>query len=212
MVSTLNMTQLDTPALSHRFMATFFVKRVPLAQSADMRFQRISGLGRELSVKSFREGGDNVGTHHLVEGVTHGNVVLERGVLPVTALSLLFNSAMGDFEFPRISQALGRAAPWAIKGVSLDSALDVAILLLRAVQTGSVPSQVSVPQMPVPVDFTSAPLALYNGALMPVCGWFLNDVLPVKWQTGELNANSNTVLVNTLELAYRKMTWLGAYA
>ncbi len=152
------MSKFFEPSLSHRFLATFFIRRIP--SPIDLRFQRISGLGRELSVHSFHEGGENVGSLHLPERITHGNLVLERGVMPITPLSLLFNKVLGSFESDYV---------------------DVVVLLL-------------------------------NGQSIPICSWIITDALPVKWQAGELDAQGNAVLINTLELAYNEIRWIGVYA
>lgn len=139
-------------------MASFFIRRIP--SPVDLRFQKISGLGRTLKVNDFYEGGDNVGSLYLPERVEHENLVLERGVMPVTPLTLAFNHVLGDFKSVQ---------------------MDVVILLL-------------------------------NSKSLPVCSWTITDALPVKWQTGELDASGNAVLINTLELAYHDIRWLGAVA
>ncbi|MFP3507270.1 phage tail protein [Burkholderia sp. SIMBA_062] len=147
--------QLNTPSLSHRFMATFFVKRVP--SPVDMRFQRISGLSREMTIASHREGGDNLGSIHFPERVSHGNLMLERGVVPLTPVTALFNHALGEFS---------------------SVYMDVVVMLM-------------------------------NARNLPVCSWIVTNALPVKWQTSDLDATGNAVLIDTLELAYHEMRWLG---
>jgi len=87
---------LTVPVLSHRFLATFFIKGVP--SPLDMRFSQISGLGRELQLTSLREGGDNLGAINLAERVTHGNLVLERGAMVATPLTAVFEMALGHFK------------------------------------------------------------------------------------------------------------------
>lgn len=143
------------PALSHRFLAKFFIKGIP--SPMDARFARVSGLGRELQTMQLREGGDNLGAVNLAERVTHGTLVLERGLAMMTPLSVLFELALGQFAC---------------------TYLNVVILLL---------------------DSQSRPL----------CSWTLTDALPVKWNTGDLDASGNSVLIETLELAYHEMHWMG---
>lgn len=89
-------TVLSPPALSHRFLVTFFIKGVP--SPLDMRFSQVSGLGREMQITSLREGGDNLGTINLAERVTHGTLVLERGVMTATPLTAMFELALGQFK------------------------------------------------------------------------------------------------------------------
>ncbi len=146
---------LSEPSLSHRFIATFFIKRIP--SPVDFRFQRISGLTRELSTTPLREGGDNLGSFHLPNQVTHGTLTLERGVMPLTPVTAIFNQALGEFS--------------AIY-------MDVVVLLLSARR-------------------------------LPVCSWTMTNAMPVKWQTGDLDATGNAVLIDTLELAYHEMRWMG---
>ncbi len=146
---------LSPPALSHRFQATFFVKGKP--SSLDLRFARISGLGRELQVTTLQEGGDNLGNVYLPERVQHGSLVLERGVMPVTPVTTLFDQVLGQFQ---------------------STYLNVVILLL-------------------------------DGRGQPMCGWTLTNALPVKWQTGPLDASGSAVLIDTLELAYHQLHWSG---
>lgn len=151
----MNTQLLTMPGLSHRFLATFFIKGVP--SPLDMRFSRVSGLGREMQVATLREGGDNLGGVNLPERVSHGNLVLERGVMTVTPLTLMFEQVLGQFK---------------------STYLNVVILLL-------------------------------DSQGRPSCGWTLTDALPVRWQTGDLDASGNSVLIDTLELAYHEMHWAG---
>ncbi len=41
--------------------------------------------------------------------------------------------------------------------------------------------------------------------LLPVTVWTISNALPVSWRMGDLDAASNTVLINTLELRYQDM-------
>src|SRR6266702_5000769 len=136
------------PSVSHRFLVTFFLNRVP--SPMDMRFQRVSGLGRECHVSDNQQGGSNLQSLYLPERVSHGTLTLERGVMDVSRLSLAVHDVLGEFKFRY---------------------MDVVIILL---------------------DYLS----------IPVCSWTVNDAMPVRWQTGDLDANSNSVLINTIELAY----------
>lgn len=52
-------------------------------------------------------------------------------------------------------------------------------------------------------------VSLLNHKKLPICNWIISDALPVSWQVGELDANSNNILINRLELAYGDMEWLG---
>lgn len=51
---------------------------------------------------------------------------------------------------------------------------------------------------------------LLNDMLIPVANWGISNALPVRWQTGDFDARSSKVLINTIELRYQEMFWLGA--
>ncbi|OWO84295.1 phage tail protein [Photorhabdus luminescens] len=149
------MNNLYTPAVSHRFIASFLFNNIP--SPLDIAFQRISGLSRELQITQHSQGGENARNTWLAEKIQHGSLVLERGVMTVTPLTLVFDRVLR-----------GEKAVYA----------DVVIMLL-------------------------------NEHSLPVASWTLSNALPVRWSTGDFDANSNTVLVNSLELRYQDMRWLG---
>lgn len=148
----------DVLAVDHRFAAVILVKNVP--SPLDIRFQRISGLGRELQTTVQTEGGDNTSTYHLPERVSQGRLVLERGVTLVSPLTAAFINAMTT------------AQP----------------------------------------DYLTIVVMLMNHLNVPVCSWTCLDALPVNIRWGELDATSNMVLLNTLELECRSLLWMGAMA
>ncbi|MGV7961691.1 phage tail protein [Photorhabdus tasmaniensis] len=149
------MNNLYTPAVSHRFIASFLFNNIP--SPLDIAFQRISGLSRELQTSQHSQGGENARNTWLAEKIQHGSLMLERGVMTVTPLTLMFDRVLR-----------GEKAVYA----------DVVIMLL-------------------------------NENSLPVASWTLSNALPVRWSTGDFDANSNTVLVNSLELRYQDMRWLG---
>ncbi|MCC8458558.1 phage tail protein [Photorhabdus luminescens] len=149
------MNNLYTPAVSHRFIASFLFNNIP--SPLDIAFQRISGLSRELQTTQHSQGGENARNTWLAEKIQHGSLMLERGVMTVTPLTLVFDRVLR-----------GEKAVYA----------DVVIMLL-------------------------------NENSLPVASWTLSNALPVRWSTGDFDANSNTVLVNSLELRYQDMRWLG---
>ncbi|MBS9426693.1 phage tail protein [Photorhabdus akhurstii] len=149
------MNNLYTPAVSHRFIASFLFNNIP--SPLDIAFQRISGLSRELQTTQHSQGGENARNTWLAEKIQHGSLMLERGVMTVTPLTRVFDRVLR-----------GEKAVYA----------DVVIMLL-------------------------------NENSLPVASWTLSNALPVRWSTGDFDANSNTVLVNSLELRYQDMRWLG---
>ncbi|MGV3344494.1 phage tail protein [Enterobacteriaceae bacterium LUAb1] len=146
----------NMPVVSHRFIVNFLFNYIP--SPLDMAFQRVSGLSRELEVSLHREGGENARNLWLAEKVSHGSLILERGVMNASVLTL---------QFDRILRR--ESTQWA----------NVVIMLL-------------------------------NDMALPVTTWTLSHALPVRWQTGDLDATGNNVLINTLELRYQDMRILGS--
>ncbi|OWO84280.1 phage tail protein [Photorhabdus luminescens] len=150
------MNNLYIPSVSHRFIASFLFNNIP--SPLDIAFQRISGLSRELQTTQHSQGGENARNIWLAEKIQHGSLLLERGVMIVTPLTLVFDRVLR-----------GEKAIYA----------DVVIMLL-------------------------------NENSLPVASWTLSNALPVRWTTSDFDANSNAILVNSLELRYQNMHWLGA--
>ncbi len=59
-------------------------------------------------------------------------------------------------------------------------------------------------------EFTFTPttvvVTLLNEKHEPLTGWHFSNVYPVKWTIGNLNAMDNSIVVETLELAYQSQT------
>jgi phage tail-like protein len=82
-----------------RFLVTFFAGGV-LPNPLDIRFKRVSGLRATIRTKSIMEGGQNLYSQKLPEGVEYENLVLERGMIVGTSpLNLEFSAAMSLFKF-----------------------------------------------------------------------------------------------------------------
>ena len=84
------------PELNHRFQAFFMLGYLPDVIST--RFERISGLTRKIDVQSFREGGNNIGSRYLPQGVSFGNLTFERGVMTISPLTVAFDYIMSGFK------------------------------------------------------------------------------------------------------------------
>jgi len=87
----------DLP-LSFRFGVFFFVGGL-IPNPIDIRFQRVSGLGATVSLKTHSEGGQNLYTHRFREAVGYQNLVLERSAALISPLDIEFNIAMSLFKF-----------------------------------------------------------------------------------------------------------------
>jgi phage tail-like protein len=138
--------------LSFRFGVFFFAGGV-IPNPLDIRFQKVSGLSAEVNLESHPEGGQNLYTHRLPNRISYGNLVLERGMVVGSPLSIEFNAALSLFEF--------------------------------------VPSNVIV--------------TLFSETSTPLAAWLFIRAYPVKWSTSDLDAGSESVVIDTMELAYARM-------
>lgn len=151
------------PSLANRFRVTFWIKSKlgyvtsPLSFVLDAAFQRISGLSRTLGVETQSEGGENARNNYLATKISHGSLVLERGVMAVTPLATQFEHMM----------------------------------------RGGTPV------------YCNVFIHLLNDAQVPVANWGISNALPVSWKTGDFDAGSSQVLINSIELRYQEMFWLG---
>lgn len=84
--------------LGFRFSVLFLVGGA-VPNPLDIRFQKVSGLGGEITTLPLAEGGQNLYTHRLPERVSYANLVLERGMVVGSPLHLEFNAVMSLFKF-----------------------------------------------------------------------------------------------------------------
>jgi phage tail-like protein len=87
----------DLP-LSFRFGVFFFVGGL-IPNPIDIRFQRVSGLGATVALKTHQEGGQNLYTHRFPESIGYQNLVLERSAALISPLDIEFNIALSLFKF-----------------------------------------------------------------------------------------------------------------
>ncbi len=86
------------PVAGFRFGVFFFVGGV-IPNPLDIRFKDVSGLNATVNVVQHREGGQQLYTHRLPDGITYENLVLTRGVIVGSPLTIEFNLAMSAFKF-----------------------------------------------------------------------------------------------------------------
>ncbi len=135
------------PVAELRFRLQLTTPRGPIG-----RFQEVTGLGAELEVKEYPEGGMNDFVHKLPTRVKWPNIVLKRGVTHEKEL-------LQWFWDTRVS---GLAAN--VLGVTL---------------------------------------SLQGPGSQSVRTWALQGAFPVKWTGPALNAGSNAVATEQLEIAHR---------
>jgi phage tail-like protein len=87
----------DLP-LSFRFGVFFFVGGL-VPNPIDIRFQKVSGLGATVSLKTHSEGGQNLYTHRFPETIGYQNLVLERSAPLISPLDIEFNISLSLFKF-----------------------------------------------------------------------------------------------------------------
>lgn len=101
MSDTLRAVMDPDPALSHRFLVTFFHAGF-FPNPIDFRFQRVSGIGASMDLQTFDSGGQNLHRHQLPKKTSYKNLVLERGystsAIP-SPVTLLFEDAFNSFSF-----------------------------------------------------------------------------------------------------------------
>lgn len=86
------------PIIGLRFAVLFMVGGL-VPNPLDLRFRRVSGLSVTVDTQAQPEGGQNLYTQQLPRGVSHGNLVLERGMVVGSPLNLEFNATMSSFKF-----------------------------------------------------------------------------------------------------------------
>ena len=86
------------PPLGFRFGVLFLVGGVA-PNPLDTMFQKVSGIGSTVDTVAIEEGGQNLYTQKVPNKIQYDNLVLERGVVVGSPLSMEFNEAMSLFKF-----------------------------------------------------------------------------------------------------------------
>ncbi|MEZ4453508.1 MAG: phage tail protein [Nannocystaceae bacterium] len=83
-------------ALGFRFGVYFFAGGL-FPNRVDIRFKRVSGLGATVHTVDHREGGQNMFTRRIPDGISHDNIVFERGMVVDSLLNLEFQLALSFY-------------------------------------------------------------------------------------------------------------------
>lgn len=86
------------PPLGFRFGVLFFAGGV-VPNPLDTLFQKVSGLGHTVDTYPVAEGGQNLYSQQLPKKIQHDNLVLERGLVVGSPLTIEFDAAMSLFKF-----------------------------------------------------------------------------------------------------------------
>lgn len=89
---------MTTPIIGMRFAVLFMTGGV-VPNPLDLRFWKVSGLSMAVETESLAEGGQNLYTQQLPRSVSHGNLVLERGMVVGSPLNIEFNASLSTFKF-----------------------------------------------------------------------------------------------------------------
>lgn len=91
---------LTTPLPGFHFAVSF---DLPNVTQAEVGFREVSGLTRELAVETVAEGGQNGFAHKLPGRASYPNLVLKRGMLPLSPLRDWCAAAIEELEIEPVS-------------------------------------------------------------------------------------------------------------
>jgi phage tail-like protein len=160
-------------------------------QAALGGFSECTGLNTEMETETYQEGGNNVNPHKFFKWAKHPNLVLKRGVTFNTDLADWYDSVVnhkgpppGPLGIP-LGSLLGGGTPKKI--VKKDGL----IILFDRNGLGGVGA--SVPAI--------------GGLLrLPVAAWKFQGALPERLQGPNLNAKSNEIAIESLELSHEGLS------
>jgi len=143
----------------------------------EIAFREVSGLTTEMELETIQEGGVNEYEHRLPKQIKHGNLVLKRALMPIT------NNAVVEW----ISKILNNGSFFDVTGRELP--------LTRTIQI----SLLSVEREEIKQD---GKVIERKDNAIPIYKWECANAYPVKWEVETLDAEKNTVLIESLEFAY----------
>lgn len=89
-----------TPELLLRFrFGVFFFTSGAEPNRIDIRFQKVSGLAGSVKLTPLAEGGQNLYTQQLPNGIEYGRLILERGMVVDSPLNMEFDDALSLYKF-----------------------------------------------------------------------------------------------------------------
>lgn len=89
---------LHHPPAGFYFAVTFFHGGLIL-NPLDIRFRKVSGLNATIETQEIKEGGENQFSYRLPTRIRYENLILERGLVTGSFLTLEFNRTMSFFQF-----------------------------------------------------------------------------------------------------------------
>ena len=85
--------------LGFRFGVYFFTPANKKGESLDIRFQKVSGLSASIKTRPQPEGGQNLYTQQLPDGIEYGRLVLERGMMKESTLRKTLDQSLRQYRF-----------------------------------------------------------------------------------------------------------------
>jgi len=204
----------DEYYISSNYLVCFLVAGIfPNVFPWDMSFRSVSGITEEIETREIRAGGENEQTFRVPDQVTHANLVLKRGIVPLfwrSPLDMEFGMAMSLFKFFPSNVLIvlhpykNTGSGWVKGGIDYSTDNPDAEL-----------SQASDPGTTITPNYTwqytkknpekTATYGEVGGA------WLFRNAYPVKWNVNDFGAAwneytgetyTNRRVVETLELAY----------
>jgi len=143
----------------------------------EIAFKEVSGLSAEIELETVQEDGVNEFEHRLPKQVKHGNLTLKRALMPIT------NNNVVEW----ISEILEKGSFFNIEGRTLPLTKTIQITLLYV----------------EPVDIKeSGKVVRTESRKSPIYKWECVNAFPVKWEVDTLDAEKNSVLIESIEFAY----------
>ncbi len=153
-------------------------------------FSEASGMNTEMEVETYQEGGRNASPHKFFKYAKHPNLVFKRGVT--------FNTDLADWYDSVVNH---KGPPPGPLGIPLGSIL------------GGTPKRI-VKKDGIVILFdrnglggVGAAVPAIGGLLrLPVAAWKFQGALPERLQGPNLNAKSNEIAIETLELSHEGLS------
>jgi phage tail-like protein len=147
---TSSINALELP-MTHRFSVLFITAGIP--NLLDIRFKSVSGIGAKIEQSTNKNAANPNEKRYIPKGIKYNNLILSRGLVPLSILSKQIEDVFNEFKFCRS---------------------DVMVVIH---------SEIGIP----------------TGA------WIFYEAYPVSWSMDTLDATSENVLIDKLELTYSHM-------
>ncbi len=94
----IDLDKVTPPPVGCYFEVSFFIGGLMPVLWGDCQFNRVSGISSRIRTQDIRVGGSNQYQTRIPEHITHGNLILERGLVSGSYMNWEFNIAMTMLE------------------------------------------------------------------------------------------------------------------